>query len=191
MLQLSIFGGLQSFLGGTPAPLVVSDNFNRADGGLGANWITLTSSDAPQIVNNEVSQTSVAVAAAFWSANSFNDDQFASVTIGTTTSTGFTGAVRMSASADTMYFGAAGDFIQLYKVIAGGYTQLGAVFTPVLSGDMLRLTANGTTVSLTLNGIEIINVTDSDIASGSAGFFCEGDNVHAATLDDWQGGNLA
>jgi hypothetical protein len=37
----------------------VFDDFNRADGGLGANWTTITGTGAPQIVGNLVQPVAV------------------------------------------------------------------------------------------------------------------------------------
>src|ERR1700731_3725819 len=41
-----------SFLQPSASAATVSDNFNRANGGLGSNWTTVSGTTAPQIVNN-------------------------------------------------------------------------------------------------------------------------------------------
>lgn len=59
--------------------------------------------------------------------------------------------------------------IKLFKRVAGTFTQLGSTVTYGGSGTV-RLTANGTTISVSLNGVVQIAVTDSAIsAAGKVG----------------------
>ncbi len=56
----------------------VSDNFNRANGGLGSNWTTVAGTTAPKIANNTLQPgTAGALNSAYWSASTFSGDQFA------------------------------------------------------------------------------------------------------------------
>ena len=54
----------------------ISDNFNRANGGLGSNWTTVTGTAAPQIVNNTAQPGSAGTLnSAYWSANTFGSNR--------------------------------------------------------------------------------------------------------------------
>jgi hypothetical protein len=60
-------------------PTEVFDDFNRANGGLGANWSTFGGATTmPQIVSNAVvAGQDVPDVAAYWAADDFEDDQYA------------------------------------------------------------------------------------------------------------------
>jgi hypothetical protein len=63
--------------------VLATDDFNRADAGLGANWTTITTSSDPQIRSNVVEDLAVAGASAnaLYTGISWPDDQYASLTI--------------------------------------------------------------------------------------------------------------
>ena len=73
--NLSDYSGVASVT--TLAGNGASDNFNRADGDLGANWTKpLASENNLVIVNNQVGvDTEDSYNYAFWSADSFSEDQ--------------------------------------------------------------------------------------------------------------------
>lgn len=56
----------------------------------------------------------------------------------------------------------------MYKVVNGTFTGLGTTSVPVTfsSGDTLKLTVNGTTLTGYINGTEIMSRTDSAITTG-------------------------
>jgi hypothetical protein len=61
---------------------------------------------------------------------------------------------------------------RLYKVVGGSFTQLGTDAAACSSGQTLRITCNGTAISVSVNGSTVIGpVTDSGIASGRAGIW--------------------
>src|SRR6185369_16757960 len=65
----------------TPTPLVVTDDFNRADGPLGASWTKPPASEHNlAIVNNQVAvDIEQSHNYAFWSADGFSEDQYSQV----------------------------------------------------------------------------------------------------------------
>ena len=67
----------------TLAGIAASDDFNRADGGLGANWTKPPASENNLvIVNNQVGvDVEDSHNYAFWSADSFSQDQYSQVRI--------------------------------------------------------------------------------------------------------------
>ena len=88
-----------------------------------------------------------------------------------------------------IYFWNGGDQqLRLYKRINGAFTQLGASFEsgPLPAGTVLALSAVGSRIALSENGVERIVVTDSSLSSGAPGLMTFG----AATADDWSGGEV-
>lgn len=82
---------------------------------------------------------------------------------------------RAAAAANTFYFArwsqSAGGF-QLFKCVAGTNTQLGATYVSAFASGSrtIRLTMTGTTIAMSVDGVERVSVTDSAIAAaGSAG----------------------
>jgi lysophospholipase L1-like esterase len=84
-------------------------------------------------------------------------------------------AGRMAAAANTLYFARWSGSVnswQLFKTVAGTSTQLGSnVADTFTSGTkVLRLSMVGSTISVSVNGTQIISVTDTAItAAGSPG----------------------
>jgi hypothetical protein len=133
------------------------------------------------------------------SGNTYNNDQYAQIT--TTNAAGDKGqigpAVRCASGAFTKYgYEITANGREFYKRVAGTYTGLGATFVgaTAVDGDVVRLEANGTTITPKLNGsIDSGHgaVTDSSIASGSAGIGGWWDGTVSSTrAADWEGGNL-
>lgn len=182
----------------------VLDNFNRANGGLGANWTTQTSRSAPQIVGNLVEASAVGAAtdsASHWNADAFNADQFAQIqiaAINTDVNKAVGVMVRSAAAAQTYYKltakGPIGlSLCELTKTIAGVNTTL-ATGTEVFSvGDLLRLTVTGTTLVATRNGAPFMQTTDSGIATGQPGIymFCGTGVLTDSQLDNFNADNVA
>src|SRR4029077_7654527 len=76
---------------------------------------------------------------------------------------------------------------QLYKRIAGTYTQMGANFSVTMNvGDTLKITAIGSSIVLRVNNVPQITVSDTSIPSGgSAGIAFYGSS---GFLDNFVGG---
>jgi len=109
---------------------------------------------------------------------------------------------RMSTSASSFYWAIynIGAGWQLWKAVAGTGTQLGSTSAATLTvGNdyTLRLTMNGSTISLSVGGSTLISVTDTDVASGRAGLVGYGawtnstglhhDSLTMTTLDTLRG----
>jgi hypothetical protein len=199
-LNMDNFGG-GGALGVRPiAPLsLVSDNFNRANGGLGANW-TANSDGGLVILSNKVKGNNASTqTSSYWTANGFSSDQFSQITnMVQNLGTDYAGVtVRQQGVGGQTYYVAVylwnsgTPLIQLYKHVAGGpgYVQLGSNFSAAAAGptDVLRLEANGSTLSVKWNGTAVITQTDTAIPSGGS----PGIQIfQGATADDWQGGAL-
>ena len=154
---------------------LAADDFNRADGGLGANWTTTTGNSAPVIATNEATSSGAGTFSARYTATGAPNDQYAEVTVGTVVSgsndEGVGPACRIQSGVETFYL-AQGNSLQtrLYRCSSGAFTLLGEGYG-VVAGDLLRLTCNGSTISVQLNGYTIISATDANIGSGDAGIW--------------------
>jgi hypothetical protein len=181
----------------------VSDDFNRADGGLGGNWTRITggtSGDAPVIASNKA-QGFGNLSGALRSAESFANDQSASVEAqASLPSGGWIGAVVRGNLAGTVgdniyvgiYFFTDPSYVmQLYKRVTGSFTQLtnllgggdtiGLGSSPVAAGTVFKVDATGTTITFSKDGVAQIQATDSAHASGAPGIMFAKDGA----LDNW------
>jgi hypothetical protein len=169
-----------------------TDDFNRANGGLGPNW-TATSDGAMAISSQMVTGTVGSTTGEIRTAESYASDQFSQVEV---TSTQLTGgqwigpAVRMQSSGQSgylgMYFWNSGSpEVRLYKRTGGSWAQLGAYSSGSLAaGTKLKLMAVGNTISFLVNGVQRIGVSDSALTGGAPGILAYGN----ATVDNWAGG---
>jgi hypothetical protein len=185
-----------------------SDDFNRANStGLGANWATIAGDAAFNVNANQ------AVAGGANSGSrvigTFAADQYAEVDVAQIVleSSGLQGgggpAVRASDSARTRYVaacaswddgeGGIGEYIKIFKIVAGVYTRLGAAWDAPLGTfpQRVRIEAQGTTIRAytVVGGVKTlrIEVTDSSIASGTIALHSrEG----VARFDNFAGGDL-
>ena len=135
---------------------------------------------------------------AFWSAASFNNDQYSQATLVNIGS--WSGLIlRADNVVDRFYlafvFGA-NDY-RIYKRWDGGYIQVAQASSETwVAGDIMKFTVEGSAHPVTLrlfrNGVEVLNYTTADASevktggSPGIGMF----SFQNLLLDDWQGGNL-
>jgi hypothetical protein len=189
----------------TAALVTVTDNFNRSNGGLGTNWATITGLSAPAIDTNAV--TASANAGAYWSANSFAPNQYATAKIQGYNNPAFVGViVRQSSTQNTAYSlqlettydeGLGFNILRgnLVKTVDGSPTT---IYSDILyiedmaSPFYIKLEVAGT--SLTVYSKYNVgdswtsagSVTDSSISTGSPGFYVRDSNY----IDDFGAGDL-
>jgi chitodextrinase len=182
---------------------VASDNFNRANGPLGANWSKPTVSTNNLVVANDVVGVDVENSHnyAFWSANAFNDNQYSQATL---TSIGpWTGVIlRADSLQDRFYLGfvfGANDY-RIYSRWDGGYYSLSVGNTVTWQiGDILRLEVSGTvdpiTITMYRNGSAVLSWVSTGSGQvrtgGSPGLGIYSPAGMGLTIDNWEGGNLA
>lgn len=173
---------------------LATDTFDRANGGLGSNWTTMTGATAPAIVSNEV-EIDGDPEHAYYNAVTPPADQWAQVTVKspvvTTADNGVGPMLRAATGADSHYMIFAWDAgCQIY-VANSGYTAIGSVGASFASGDVLYLEIQGTSLISKKNGSAsgMPSGTDGTHASGRFGFFGanQAENPH---LDDWSGGDF-
>lgn len=177
-----------------------TDNFNRADGGLGANWTTRTDGgntgslviSTNKVVVNANFQDSVA----YWSADSFPDDQYSQAvfTLGGGGNSGTAGiAVRITTSGTLKYYDielSTGAFSSGIVYYDGTTWNTLTTTTSAANGDLIRFEVTGTTLTAKVNGTTLSTTTDANIASGSPGMHIYDENS-GTFWDDWLGGPIS
>ena len=170
-----------------------SDDFNRADGGLGPNW-TPVSDGGMAIASQQVTGTAGGTTGDIRTAETYASDQYSMVQV---TSTQLTGgqwvgpAVRLQSGGQSGYVG-----IYSWNL---RQPRTGAVFEergeldaarqayssgPLAAGTQLELVAVGDTISFLENGIQRIGAADDSFTGGAPGIMAYGN----ATADNWSGG---
>jgi hypothetical protein len=134
---------------------------------------------------------------AFWSADSFSEDQYSQVTL---VNIGLWNGVivRAKAGVDEFYLAIVTSDLgyRIYVRTASGYTDLSDGFAETWSpGDIVGLEASGSgPVNLTLlkNGNPVLTYTDStyNITGGSPGIGIWSSSGSNLRVDDWEGGDL-
>lgn len=183
--------------------LPATDNFNRANGGLGANWTTVSTMAAPLISGNLVQTNLVSQdSAAFWNADTFPNDQRSQVIATkaiTDTGKSVFAAVRVAAATKDFYAaGARGPLgasatLEIRKFISGTSTVLSTATKTINAGDLIMCEVIGNTLNAYVNGVLQGTVASGgQLLTGSAGIFIFVDTGADtdAQLDDWQGGGI-
>ena len=195
--NLSDYSGVASAT--TLTGIAATDDFNRADGALGMNWAKpLASENNLVIVNNQVEvDVENSHNYAFWSADSFSQDQYSQARISNVGP--WNGViVRAQSAIDQFYLAlVAGTndyriYLRkdgLYYLLSRGNTETWA------AGDIIGLEAAGLNpVQLTLlrNGNPVLTYTDAteNLIGGSPGIGIYSPSGDHLAIDNWEGGNL-
>ena len=181
--------------------LPATDTFTGADGTslptYSANWSVNTGAFVIN-TNGVCTNSADAECGAGWNADTFDNDQYALGTLVDTASQyhlfGVAVRVHTDGTTDT-YYGFYTNVTggnQLFRQVAGTWSQLGSEGTVGANGQIIRLSVSGTTLTPTINGVTTNTPgaqTDNSIASGRAGL--SGYSAGTANrLDNWEGGNL-
>lgn len=177
-----------------PAPAsTASDNFNRADGPLGAAW-TPISDGGLAVSSGTVAGTGGGVTGDVRTGETYTGNQYSQVQLTAAQLAGgqwIGPAVRMAdGGADGyagLYFWNNGDpVLQVYERTGATWIQLGAtVSTPPLpAGSTLKLMIVGSSLAFLVNGAEKIATAATRYTGGAPGIVAFG----AAHADNWTGG---
>jgi hypothetical protein len=163
---------IDNFTAGNMTPLVVYDNFNRANGAPGANWSSVSGGTPPTIISNQLVGAVSLSGGVRWAGTSVGNDCF--VEANCTPGTG-TGTISVQARADvttdneyafTWGAGAGGEYI-LEKWVGGVVTNLGNTTGVGFTGTRrFRIEVEGTAIRGYVNGVLIHSATDSAVTSG-------------------------
>ena len=145
----------------------ITDDFNRADNDAlgtsseGWSWTEVTGDIdiVSQVATGQVSANSSARA----EIDLDSADHYAELAISDFGANGVGPCCRFDPSAETFYVAYEdGTSLRLFKVIAGTFGS--ALGTAASAGaSTVRIEANGTTIRVLDDGVEVINVTDGDI----------------------------
>ena len=172
----------------------VSDNFNRANGGLGSNWTTVSGTTAPQIVNNMAQPGSAGTLnSAYWSANTFGGNQYAAASFPGSSGTNYGPGIAVRLSNSTGYFlwyGNSASTVSIWRMdSSSSWTELKASANlTVAATDVWQLQAVGSTLTGYQNGKQVVTTTDTHYTTGAPGIW-----MYYATnqITNWSGGDVA
>lgn len=178
-----------------------------------SNGVQLTTHSASWTLNDEdfdiqsnafaTDAASTGYCSAHWNADSFSDDQYSQIVVDAVVVNKYcyigTSARNHASTADYYYWVGQANESLLGKVVSGSSTQLGAAGAAWVVTDVIKLEAEGTTITPYENGSTTGTPgaqTDAAHGSGYAGI---GGYWHAPHSgfdddirgDDWEGGNLA
>jgi hypothetical protein len=176
-----------------------SDDFNRSNGSLGANWTNAVADIV--IASNTAANSALNDADSFvyWNAASFAADQSSKVTIVYRSDSQLlnyiAAGVRMSGSGGS-YDGyvASTDgksgigHTEIGRYDNGAFTSLKSVATTFANGDIIECRAVGTTISIYKNGSYVDSVTDTTYATGQPGFglYSSISGSQVSSCDNWE-----
>jgi hypothetical protein len=185
---------------------VFSDNFNRADGALGGNWIFHPNYGVLlEIVGNQVQKVGGATNRALvWdsrqtndSGNQYSEADFYSLQESTAGSTDGLGLLLRSNTSGTNNWysctaylvGGVANF-NLFKVVNGSGSTITTYTATYVDGARLRFEAIDTMFRVTYNGVLLGLFIDNSIAAGKFGIRGGINTSLLARLDNWSGGNI-
>lgn len=174
----------------------VLDDFNRADGGLGANWTSIVG--PLNIFTNRVSSTATGDNCSTWTATVFAANHLAQIVVAAPSadSTGGAGpGVRLGGTNDATLrgyvMGANSDRVTLYRIDPGPtYTLIAATLNAAdlfVANDVAKVVATGSAIGLYKNGTQTVGVgdtTDATYATGAPGLFFFSGQL-SSFGDDW------
>jgi hypothetical protein len=190
-----VFASIMALLMGISLLAVTfSDNFNRSDGAIGANWSTISTMSEMVISSNTVTNNNPgsAFSGSFYSAGSFSgSDQYSEAVIAVVSTDAFNGsgvAIRASGAASgylAMTSSHASHGVRLQRA-GTGWVDIDTAEPRPANGDVLRLEVSGSTVLVKLNGTTRITYNDgTPLTGGAPGVF----SFLYGSMDDWSGGD--
>lgn len=176
----------------------LSDNFDRANGGLGANWTTAAGygGDLQISGNTVVTDNQDSDRCAYWNAPGATADQWSEVTLGAPTDSanhGYGPAVRIDGALNTTCYritgNAAGwDLIRDYWTTSQQWSRIGQGASPTFAaGDRLKISVVGNVIRVYKNDSEFANYTDSNLTEGNVGIYYSSTDTSGASILEWTG----
>jgi len=172
-----------------------SDDFNRADGPLGANWTDIGDGGLA-ISNQQVVGMSGGLSGDIRTGETYGSDQYSQIEI---TSTQLSGdqwvgpAVRARDGGQNayvgLYFWNFGDpELMLFERSGGAWILLGTTYNSgaLAAGTQLELSATGSDLTLSENGAAVITATDTSLTGGAPAIMAFG----TATAGTWTGSDV-
>jgi len=168
-----------------------SDDFNRTNGAVGANWTTITGLNTLNVVSNACAGSTTTCGGYVATATAtFAADQEAECVIdpfGTFDRGG--PAVRFNGNDGYFVRAWTATVLHLCRMSAGEITQLGADITWSAPATV-RLRVEGTTLTVYEDDVELRTATDSTHATGQPGLFYDWGDSNATRLDNFYATDL-
>ncbi len=145
-----------------------SDDFNRADGSPGANWVQVSGTWV--IVSNQLSPGTTGGTVVLRAATAMaTSDNYAQVTITATTAVSQGVWCRGDSTLNSGYaLRNNGSNWSLFSVVGGTFTSIGTYSAAAVVGDVAKVQAVGSTIKAIINGVERINVTNTAVTTGTS-----------------------
>jgi hypothetical protein len=168
----------------------VTDNFDRANGAPGANWVDATG--LWTIVSNQLSPGTAGGTIVIRAATAMaTNDNSAQITIATTGAvshgvwcrgnTGFTSGYLWRNDGTSWV---------LFSNVGGSFTSIGSFAGAAVAGDVAKVQAVGSTIKGFVNGVQRVSVNDPAVATGtSVGLRAESTNL--LKFDDFTGSDVS
>ncbi|WP_392971172.1 hypothetical protein [Streptomyces sp. LN245] len=167
-----------------------TDDFNRANGAPGANWVDATGLWA--IVSNQLSSGTVGGTIVIRAATAMaTNDNSAQVTIAATAAVSHGVWCRGNTGFTSGYlFRNDGTGWSLFSVVGGSFTSIGSYAVAAVAGDVAKVQAVGSAIKCYINGTLRISVTDTAVTTGaSVGLRAE--STSALRFDDFTAADVS
>ncbi|MET7975744.1 hypothetical protein ABZW44_22415 [Streptomyces mirabilis] len=167
-----------------------TDDFNRADGSPGANWVQV--SGTWSIVSNQLSLGNAGGTIILRATGAMaTSDHSAQVTIAATAAVSHGVWARGNSNISQGYLWRNdGTSWNLFSVVGGSFTSIGSYAAAAVAGDIAKVQAVGSTIKGFVNGIQRVSVTDTSVTTGtSVGIRAESTN--SLRFDDFTGTDVA
>ncbi len=144
-----------------------SDDFNRPDGSVGANWVQV--SGAWVIISQQLSPGTTGSTVVLRAATAMaTSDNYSQVTIAATTSASQGVWCRGDSTLTSGYaVRNNGTNWALFSVVGGTFTSIGTFAAAAVAGDVVKIQAVGSTITAYINGISRISVTNTAVTTGT------------------------
>ena len=168
------------------------DDFNRADGGLGANWTTL---DPTINVSSNRAAATDAASSAYYNGDTPNADCYVQAKF--YLPTGGTEALGLVARFNTATFNGYlcrfvfGTGMQIGRLDTGVITVLATMGAAPTTGQTVRFELSGSNLELFYDGVSAGSTTDATYGAAARSGLVASSSGAAGTLDDFETGNLA
>jgi hypothetical protein len=178
-----------------------SDNFNRSDGGLGANWTTVTDYNNPTIVSEKVRpDANDSNTGAYYNAITPANDQWVQWTVATWNDASVPvqrGLLRVQTDADTLYSCAIEDdsgsnpVAKIQAKFTGSTFDLSTdTISDPIASDVVYCEIVGEDIDMKINAVSVLTASNASIASGRVGLGVYGGVASASEMDNWSGGDF-
>ena len=172
--------------------LPFSDNFNRADGAVGANYTTIAGT--PLVTSNTYGG-STANNSCYYNGDTPNADCYAQAKFNLPSggSELLAVGVRFNPVSFNGYYVQYqfGGGTKIIRIDAGAPTTLATLASDPTTGQVVRLEAQGNTLRVYYNGSLIGSATDGTYSTANRTFLVQSNSGQAGSLDDFETGNLS